>query len=622
MSVINPIAFAFAFVIPIIIALYLLKLRRKNILVSSTFFWNEMTQDLQANVPFQKLRWNYLLFFQILAALGIIIAMADLRVFGSLNEGQKTIFIIDSSASMGSINGLSTRHESVKSKIRRYCANLALREEVMIIEAAEHARVALDFTSNVNAINKALESLKVHDTRADMQTAFTLAQNKASDASSPAIVVASDFCGVSPDIFADSQYQVNVLQAECSGRNAAITDFTISGVSKNENSSSINPFLIIRNYTDSPLNINVEFLVDGDLVDIRPVFVEAKERTSKIFKDVPYNPHDNSPGIVEARLDIDDALRVDNSAWAFPQLTDSMSVLLVGDNPFLKMLLSGIPGVRLYQISQNDYSANYDFDLTFFSNWAPEKITEGSYVFFAPPEREYLPCELSVQVDFPHMTDWDENHPLLRFVNPGSFNVYKASSLLPKAGSITLIESDSTPLMIYGENNRIRTVLFPFDLDESSTDLITKPTFPIIIYNILSFFRAYADSPVINLRTEGIGAINVPELTEKAILKYPDGTEYEIPVEAGHLFIDIDTTGVYHLTAKGGDSEFSKCILANFLDESESDISLATPPDVGEGNERVKQFNLMTEKKLWKWLLLFTLFILVIEWFFYHRKGF
>ncbi|MCK4719609.1 BatA domain-containing protein, partial [bacterium] len=77
MSINNPIALAFLSAIPVIIALYLLRLQRKKKIISSTFFWTEMIQDLQANVPFQKLRWNILLFLQILIALAVIFAMID-----------------------------------------------------------------------------------------------------------------------------------------------------------------------------------------------------------------------------------------------------------------------------------------------------------------------------------------------------------------------------------------------------------------------------------------------------------------------------------------------------------------------------------------------------------------
>ena len=615
MTVNNPIAYLFAAVIPIIVALYLLRLQRKKRLVSSTFFWTEMIQDLQANVPFQKLRWNILLLLQILIAIAIVLAMIDPSVRGAMNEGRRTIFVVDTSASMLSNDEGGSRLDKVVDDIGTYCRNLSEREQVMIIEAGEHARVALEFTDRIQAITRTLDSLEVQDTRSDMATGYALAVSKASEVDQPQIVIASDFSGVDLGLFVDPEYPVSFLKVGSSSSNAAITDFQITGIGDDESGLVFNAFIAVRNYTDREIESDIEFYADGNLVDVRQITIEAGARSAKVFQNIPY-----PGGVIEAHLDMNDSLALDNVAYAKPPEDVAMDVLIAGDDPFLLLALAGIPGIRLYQISESEFAPGADYDLVFFPGWAPEELSAGNYVFFSPPDRDYLPATVSGQVNAPRVTDWEDGNQMLRFVNPGSFNVFIARKLEPLPGSITLIDGDSTPLMVYGERDYLRALVFPFEL--SSTDLITRPTFPILIYNIVSFFRSQTGGLSSGLRTQGIEAVRIDALGEKVKLTGPDGIELEFPIDAGHAFIDVNRAGVYVMEVEGNSDAEPTVLVANFFDEAESDISVPANLETEIGEGEITRFEIEGEKHIWKWVSVIALLILSVEWFFYHRKGF
>ena len=93
-------ALAAALAIPALLVLYFLKLRRREMAVSSTILWKKAIQDLQVNAPFQRLRRNLLLLLQLLILLFLILALAKPVANVSRTPGSTTVILIDRSASM------------------------------------------------------------------------------------------------------------------------------------------------------------------------------------------------------------------------------------------------------------------------------------------------------------------------------------------------------------------------------------------------------------------------------------------------------------------------------------------------------------------------------------------
>ena len=88
-------------IIPAIILLYFLKLKRKPIQVPSTFLWKKSIEDLHVNSLFQWLRNNSFCFLQLLVLLFLLIySVLGFRFHGSTTPSRHYILMIDNSASM------------------------------------------------------------------------------------------------------------------------------------------------------------------------------------------------------------------------------------------------------------------------------------------------------------------------------------------------------------------------------------------------------------------------------------------------------------------------------------------------------------------------------------------
>src|SRR3954463_10591035 len=108
---------AAAIAVPALLVLYFLKLRRREMEVSSTLLWKKAIQDLQVNAPFQKLRRNLLLILQLALLLALCLALTRPVTFFHPGAGKTTVILIDNSASMSAADidsGKRTRLNEAK----------------------------------------------------------------------------------------------------------------------------------------------------------------------------------------------------------------------------------------------------------------------------------------------------------------------------------------------------------------------------------------------------------------------------------------------------------------------------------------------------------------------------
>ena len=82
MGFLTPAALALAALLPVIVAMYLLRLRRTERVVSSTYLWQRLVRDVEANAPWQRLRRNLLLILQLAFLAALILALARPFLWG------------------------------------------------------------------------------------------------------------------------------------------------------------------------------------------------------------------------------------------------------------------------------------------------------------------------------------------------------------------------------------------------------------------------------------------------------------------------------------------------------------------------------------------------------------
>src|SRR5687767_12212362 len=142
-------AAAAAVAIPSLLILYFLKLRRREMAVSSTLLWKKAIQDLQVNAPFQKLRRNLLLLLQMLLLLLLLFALSRPVLNTTPSAGRMTVILLDRSASMAAKDGdggKGTRLEEAKRRAKELIDTMKRDATAMVIAFDDSAEIVQGFT--------------------------------------------------------------------------------------------------------------------------------------------------------------------------------------------------------------------------------------------------------------------------------------------------------------------------------------------------------------------------------------------------------------------------------------------------------------------------------------------
>src|SRR5690349_8417270 len=215
-----------------IVALYMLRMRRREREVSSTLLWEQAIRDVRANAPWQKLRPNLLLFLQLLALAALVVALARPFWLGATPLGANLVVIVDVSGSMNATDVGPSRMEKAKGEVRKLIDSLPANGQMTIIAAGTGAEVLQPATDNRATLRDAADRLRARAGATDLTEALALAAPAAERLPDTTVVIVSDGGFVPPtanDVRAPVRFVPIGERAENLGITAAATRRTTSG---------------------------------------------------------------------------------------------------------------------------------------------------------------------------------------------------------------------------------------------------------------------------------------------------------------------------------------------------------------------------------------------------------
>jgi hypothetical protein len=556
MSFLSPLALLGLLFVPLVLAMYLLKLRRDERVVPSTLLWQRLLTDLEANAPWQRVRRSLLLLLQLL--LVALFAILAARPFLERPAGLAgdVVVVIDTSASMGATDIPPDRLTEAKAQVLARLHDLPANGTVSVIAAGRTARVVVNGTSDIGRVRAAIDGITVSAATGDLGDALNLANALAARAGDAEILVASDAAlAIKPTARLD--HKVSVIQVGRERKNQAIVALAVrpapSGVTRSV-------FVSIANLDIEPARRAVQLYVDGILREARePMTLDPQTRTEVIVDDVP-----RTAQVIEVRLvnevgkDGGDSLAVDDRAWAVVPPDRQRNVLIVGEgDPYLETALTYLPNLNLFGVKPADYPAKAvrtdgtTWDLIVFEGVAPSNLELARAVLaIAPPATSDLGEVVGTLTD-PGIGTLPTDDPILKYVDLSSVHIGKAAELaLPDWARSVIPGPRGAPLLYVGEHGGRRAAVMAF-LPRNS-DLPLQVAFPLLISNLAGELLGGTAAPTQALSPGDPVTIPVPTGATSIRVTRPDGSVVELAPGAADApsvaFSQTDELGVYTST--------------------------------------------------------------------------
>ena len=665
MSFLAPLAFWTAAIVgPALLILYFLKLRRRQELVSSTLLWRRAVQDLQVNAPFQRLRKNLLLLLQLLVLAAGITALARPIIETTVSEESSVVMLIDRSASMNTLEGDRTRLELAKEQAVRLARTFYRtrsswwsffdtgdpQARLMVIAFADRAVVVSPFTSNVGEVVRLIEGIQPTDGGTNMREALELAeaymmqtrleQTPESAEQASKLVLFSDGGVSGVDDIVVRAGSITLIPIGEVKQNVGITALRIQR--NYERPEVLSTLVQLENFGPEAVETDVSIYLDGLLTTVQSVSLgPARDRNTEgqpggeeaetgiASAALSFEFALDRGAILEARLSRDDALLVDNRAYAVVPPPRHLRVLLVSkQNFFIESALRGLTLERLDYLTPEQYESAPDgdiqqndqslYDVVIFDKHTTERLPSGNYIFLgAVPAEEGISTSGATE-DF-SLQWWDETHPILRSVTLDYIYAAKGLEIQVPPQAEKIIEGPRGPVLFrYSAEGRHYLVL-GFAVEES--DWWQKVGFPKFVQNAVLFMGSggtLADRDPI--RPGDPLQFAVPEGTESVAVIRPDSTRDMVRPDIRNTVRYAATYDVGLYRAEPG-IEGRDQYAVNLESPAESDITPRTDFKFG-GSAKVEvgQAIETATPEVWRWFVGAALVIALVEWYIYNRR--
>ena len=484
-----------AFVVPIsaaVVALYFYDRSRRRRVVSTLRFWPRRPVYLMTTRR-RRLQQPWSLLLQLLAALFILLAIADLRFSGSGRASRHHVVILETSAwmSAAAAEGQSgTLLDRARDRASAFLDALPADDPVLLIQGDANPMVVQGFTTNRTAFRESLDSLQPSWTAANLADAVELAKsvlrlaaasNGAGGLGASKAVGEIVYIGggrVSPEVLgrvdtSDLPFLRYIAVGE------EVDDVGLTRVSAQREPADPRRWRVVaevHNHSNRPRPVRLEFEFEQQRLGYKAVTVPAEQA-----QEVVFHLGTERAGALSALLAEEDGFAGNNRARLdLPPFRTRVVRFASQRGPLWRPLLSATPAVRAVFAASRD---TIETDLEVFDRTAPDGATGG---LFIEPPRAVSPIPVAGSVGRTRITQWVSHHPIAAGLRTQDLLLPRTLVFAPEPGDVVVAETQEGPVVVAREKEGRKTVVYGFDPLESR--LANRLVTPLLFANTLRWF--------------------------------------------------------------------------------------------------------------------------------------
>lgn len=630
-----------------ITGLYLLRMRRRQLVVPFAALWEQVTRESESRRLWRKLRRLLSWLLQLIVLALICMALGDPRPEVWLRDPVSLAIVVDHSASMAGPapdEPDTTRLDLARRRAQQELLALGPADRAVVIGASEEVAVFSPLATESTGLVAGLQRLHPRFGEADLTQAIALANHAVGDRAGPRILVLTDGA-VSPagaralEQCAEGPTPCEVARVTGPADNVAITAFAARRYPYARD--RIEVLTEVRNLGDTPITAVLEIEADDAPMGTATLQLAPGESKRQVLADL-----DAARSRFIARIRPENAestvfgLPHDDVAYAVVPPLNPLDVVLVtdGGNLFLEAALLVLDDhVRLTALSpaearQTSRPEFTDADVIFYdvgANALPSALPDAHVVLFDPWRYPDSPSPIAKKADVerPFLTEQERGHAVLDHIVLKDVNISRGTTFEIEAGDEVLIRTLGDPIAVLREAEH---TVVAFGFDPRQSDLPMRSAFPIIVDNLIRYFEQREAGFVANVPVGANRELSLADLglvadeITRVEVKGPEGPPRTLPVERGRFRLRALVPGFYVVTALDGPLEGSSVELAvNQANLHASDLhdqieALELP--VAATAAPAPEPSPLPQGPLWTLVMLVAAGLIALEWASYHRR--